>query len=217
MDHQPRPRVRPKKRRRDRLIRLAVGNPDWAVGFEDETWWSRLALPSMHAWSADGEPSRLPQRSATKDDPDPKAISCYGLYLPELKETWLRFVDGRPVSGITTRFLSWCSRKLAAAGKRVLVLVWDNASWHKSKEVGRWVGEHNRQVKKGLKEGVRIIGCLLPKKSPWLNPIEPKWVHGKRRVSEIDGELGAHELAERVCAAFGCPHHEHLSLAENAA
>ena len=188
------------------------------MGFEDETWWSRLALPSMHAWSVDGEPSRLVQRSTTKDEQDPKAISCYGLYLPELDgQTWLRFVDGRPLSGITTRFLSWCSEKLLAYGKRVLVLVWDNASWHKSREVRRWIGEHNREVKKGRKEGVRIIGCLLPKQSPWLNPIEPKWVHGKRRVAEADGVLGANELAERVCAAFGCPHHEHLSLAEDVA
>jgi hypothetical protein len=31
---------------------------------------------------------------------------------------WLRFVDGRPVSGVTTRFLSWCSEKLEAVGKR---------------------------------------------------------------------------------------------------
>jgi len=42
---------------------------------------------------------RLVEQSLAKDDPDPKAISCYGLYLPELEETWLRFVDGRPVSG----------------------------------------------------------------------------------------------------------------------
>jgi hypothetical protein len=90
-------------------------------------------------------------RSVAKDDPDPKAVSsCYGLYLPELDgQTWLRFVDGRPVSGITTRFLSWCSERLGAMGKRVLVLVWDNASWHVSKEVvRRWIGEHNRAVKK---------------------------------------------------------------------
>lgn len=39
---------------------------------------------------------RLLQKEATKDDPDPKALSCYGLYLPELNKTWLRFVDGRP-------------------------------------------------------------------------------------------------------------------------
>jgi hypothetical protein len=197
---------------------LAEGNPGWVVGFEDEVWWSRFALPPLHAWSADGKPARLVQRSVPKDDPDPKAISCYGLYLPELEETWLRFVDGRPVSGITTGFLQWCSEKLAEVGKRVLALVWDNASWHKSKEeVRRWIGAHNRGVKKSGR-GVRIIGCLLPKQSPWLNPIEPKWVHEKRRVLEADGgPLGAHELAERVCAAFGCPHYEHLSLAEKVA
>lgn len=199
-------------------MRLAGENSGWAVGFEDEVWWSRFALPSLRAWSEDGKPLRLVQHSvAKKDDPDPKAISCYGLYLPELNETWLRFVDGRPVSGITTRFLSWCSEGLAAKGKQVLVLVWDNASWHISGEVRRWISEHNRSVKKGHKEGVRIISCLLPKQSPWLNPIEPKWMHGKRRVAEADGPLSAHELAERVCSAFDCPHHEHLSLPEKVA
>ena len=187
------------------------------MGFEDETWWSRFALPSLHAWSENRQSSRLIQQSVAKDDPDPKAISCYGLYLPELDETWLRFVDGRPVSDITKRFLSWCSEGLEAAGKKVLVLVWDNASWHASKEVRRWIGEHNREVKEGGKRGVRIISCYLPKKSPWLNPIEPKWTHGKRRVIEAERLLSAHELVERVCSAFGCPHHEHLSLAENVA
>jgi hypothetical protein len=58
---------------------------------------------------------------------------------------------------------------------------------------------------------VRIVSCLLPKQSPWLNAIEPKWVHGKRKVVEPDGLLGTYELAERVCRVFGCPHYEHLS------
>ena len=70
------------------------------------------------------------EQSVEKDDPDPKAISCYGLYVPEFEEVWPRFVDGRPVSGITTRFLSWCSEKLEALGKGIWVLIWDNASWH---------------------------------------------------------------------------------------
>jgi hypothetical protein len=62
-----------------------------------------------------------------------------------------------------------------------------------------------------------IISCLLPKKSPWRNSMEPKWVHGKRRVVEADGLFTAYELAERSCAIFGCPHYDHLSLAENVA
>ena len=123
-------------------------------------------------------------------------------------------MDGRPVSGITTRFLEWCSKRLKELGKKVLVLIWDNASWHISREVRRWIGSQNRSLKNDEKEGVRIITCLLPKKSPWLNAIEPKWIHDKRKVVEPDGLLGAYELAARVCAAFGCPHYEHLSVTE---
>ena len=198
-------------------MKLAGENAGWVAGFEDECWWSRVAQPSLHSFSEGGKALRLVQQLVAKDDPDPKAISCYGLYMPELEQAWVRFVDGRPISGITMRFLEWCCRKLEVLGKKVLVLIWDNASWHTSREVRRWIGRHNRALKKGEKKGVRIVTCFLPKKSPWLNPIEPKWTHGKRRVVEPDGLLSAHELAERVCAAFGCPHYEHLSVTENAA
>jgi DDE superfamily endonuclease len=128
----------------------------------------------------------------------------------------LRFVDGRPVSRITTRFLSWCCRKLEGLGKKIWVLIWDNASWHISREVKRWIGSHNREAKNSG-PGKRIVTCLLPKKSPWLNAIEPKWVHGKRKVIEPEGLLGAYELAGRVCRVFGCPHYEHLSIAQEVA
>jgi transposase len=196
---------------------LAASNLEWVAGFLDECWWSRVAQPNnLHSFSEAGEPLHLVEQSLEKDDPEPKAISCYGLYIPELGRTWLRFVDGRPVSAITTRFLSWCLKKLEGLGKKVWVLIWDNASWHISREVRRWIARHNREVKKSG-SGVRIVTCLLPKKSPWLNAIEPKWVHGKRKVVEPDGLLSAHELAERVCAAFGCPHYEHLSITENVA
>jgi hypothetical protein len=196
---------------------IAEADPDtWAVGFEDECWWSRVALPTLNAWSADGEPLRLVQRSVAKDDPEPKAISSYGLYVPEIGQTWLRFVDGRPVSSITTRFLSWCTEKLRAAGKKFLLLVWDNASWHISKELRRWLGKHNRRIKESGR-GVRIVSCLLPKQSPWLNAIEPKWVHAKRKVIEPERLLGAYELADRVCGVFDCPHYEHLTVPQEVA
>ena len=47
--------------------------------------------------------------------------------------------------------------------------------------------------------------------------MEPKWVHGKRRIVEPDGLLSASELAERACAAFGCPHEEHLAVPKKVA
>jgi transposase len=193
-------------------MEVAAANPGtWAVGFLDECWWSRVALPTLSSFSEQGKPLRLIQRSVAKDDPEPKAISCYGLYLPEIGDTWLRFVDGRPISSITTQFLEWSLEKLEEIGKKVWLLIWDNASWHVSGEVRRWLGRHNRRVKQSG-GGVRIVSCLLPKQSPWLNAIEPKWVHGKRKVVEPEGLLSAYELADRVCRVFGCPHYEHLSI-----
>jgi transposase len=75
---------------------------------------------------------------------------------------------------------------------------------------------HNREVREtGL--GVRIVVCFLPKKSPWLNPIEPMWVHAKRKVVEPDELLSADELAERVCGVFGCAHESHLAIPKEVA
>ena len=48
-------------------------------------------------------------------------------------------------------------------------------------------------------------------------PIEPKWVHAKRNVVEHDGLLTARQLAERVCAYFGCSYESHLSIPEKVA
>ncbi len=190
------------------------------LGFEDEVWWSRVAQPHLHSWSAADEQLRLEEKGGAQDDPEPKALACYGLLLratpttPE--QTWLRFATGQPVSELTTQFLAWCTERLAAQGKRALLLVWDNASWHKSQIVRTWIRRHNRQVKAGG-AGVRIVPCLLPSKSPWLNPIEPKWVHGKRAVLEPARVLTAQELAERVCAYYGCAHDAHLAISEKAA
>jgi transposase len=218
VDHQPRSSIPFKKGARDRLIALAKAHPEWVLGFEDETWWSRLAQPSMQAWRPEGQPLRLVEQQAPKGDSDPKALACYGLLLSGMSEAkeeiWLRFVDGRPISCLTTQFLTWCCARLEAAGKKALLLIWDNASWHTSRKVRGWLREHNARVKH-TGQGVRIVCCYLPTKSPWLNPIEPHWLHGKRRVAEAARRLSADELAERICASFGCAHEEHLFIPEN--
>ena len=209
----PDPEYGAKKQRRDRLIALAKTRPDWVVGFEDEVWWSRVARPALHAWT-DGPPLRLVKQTVAEDDLDPKALACYGLLVrpcadaPE--EVWLRFVDRRPISAVTIAFLKWCCARLAAQGVATLVLIWDDASWHVSQAVRRWLRGHNRRAHR--EGGVRIVPCFLPTKSPWLNPIEPKWAHGKRRVAEPARLLTADELEARVCAAFACPRYEHLTL-----
>ena len=49
-------------------MEIAGANPEWAIGFEDECWWSRVALPTLKAWSEEDKPLRLLQRSVPKDD-----------------------------------------------------------------------------------------------------------------------------------------------------
>jgi len=158
-----------------------------------------------------------------KGDPDPKALACYGILWqrgpaeePIRNQMSLRFVTGRPVSDITTQFLQWGCDQLQAQGKTAWLLIWDNTSWHVSKLVRTWIREHNSHVKAEGK-GIRILPCFLPTKSPWLNPIEPKWVHGKRAVVEPGGLLSAKLLAQRICSHFGCSYEPHLVIPEKVA
>jgi len=207
MDHQSRPRARAKKAWRDRLIRLAQQHPDWLLNLEDEVWGSRLATPTLHAWQDDNHPLRLIELTVARDDPDPQALACYGLLArcwsdpaQRTDEMWLRFVASRPVSAVTINFLTCCAQQAQTQGKRAVLLVWDNASWHDSQIVRTWLRTHNRQVKQ-TGQGVRLLACYLPIKSPWLNPIEPKWLHSKQRVVEPTRLLTADEFAARLCYA----------------
>jgi transposase len=143
------------------------------------------------------------------------ALACYGLLRTDTRGVWLRFVDGRPISEVSIAFLEWVCQELQREGKKALLLVWDNASWHISQRVKAWIKEHNTTAKR--QGGVRILSCLLPVKSPWLNAIEPCWVHGKRAIVEPEGKLTAQETRERVYDHFGCPHLEPLTIAKEVA
>jgi transposase len=183
----------------------------------DEVWFSRLAQPNLSAWT----PTKTRLHLFEKELPAwektanvPKALACYGLYLPDRSDVnqrmLLRFVEGRPVSSVTSQFLEWICSCLVAMDKRkrVLLLFWDNASWHVSREVKNWIRRHNRIAKK---EGaLRLLVVRLPKKSPWLNNIEAKWVHGKRAVVEPQCVLPSDELEGRLCRYYRCERMERL-------
>jgi hypothetical protein len=220
LDYQSRPSICAQKKRRDRLIRLAFAHPTWALGFADEVWWSRLAQPDQHRWVAAATTPQLQELRRAKDDPDPKALACYGLLVrrrpQHADQMLLRFVAGRPVSAVTTALLAWSCARLARQGVTARLLIWDTASWHTSQAVREWIGQHNRSVK-AARQGMRIVSCRLPAQSPWLNPIEPKWVHGKRATAEPDRVLRADELETRVCAYYGCQREAHLVVPEKVA
>ncbi len=171
------------------------------VGFQDECWWTRLAQPNLSSWTG-GDPLRLGANTRDTKGGGPEAVACYGVLRADTGAMMLRFCDGRPVSVTTEDFLGWVCRELAAEGKAVLALIWDNAGWHVSKRVRAWIAAHNDQV--GRDGGCRIEACYLPVKAPWLNAIEPKWVHGKRAVAEPDRKLSADELRQRACEYYGC-------------
>src|SRR5712691_2260270 len=109
----------PEKKARDRLIRLAASHPEWALGFEDETWWSRVAQPARQAWTPARQPLRVVEQTVPPTDPDPKALACYGLLVQERtsqgvrqEDVGLRFVADRPVSAVTVAFVTWGCAKL---------------------------------------------------------------------------------------------------------
>ena len=184
---------------RDRAIADADKHPDWVVGFQDECWWTRLSQPNVSTWT-DGDPVRLTPPERVKGD-GPAALACYGIYRRDTGRMMVRFVDGRPVGQVTEEFLAWACGEFAAEGKKVFVLVGDNAAWHVSQRVRAWIARHNRRVARE-KKGCRIRVCGLPVKAPWRNPIEPKWMHGKRAIVEPDRKLTADEVRERVYKHF---------------
>jgi hypothetical protein len=220
LDDQPRSGGYPKHKRRDRLRRRARAQPTWALGFGDEGWWSRLAQPNPPGWT-DAEATYTWQEwTAPTDDPDPQALACDGLLVrPQPRaadQMWLRCVPGRPVRVVTIDVLTWCSARMAAPGFTALVWIGDHASWHRSHAVRRWIRQHHQQVKRGAR-GVRPVVCPLPSKSPWLNPIEPQWVQGKRAVSEADRLWSAGEWDARVWAYDRGACEAHLVMPKKAA
>jgi len=91
--------------------------------FQDETGWSRLVL---YAWAGE-QPSRLVQREADKEDPDPKVLSYYMRSHGDTGGMLLRFVTGWPVSQVTEDDLTWVCQRLAAEGKESLFCCWITA------------------------------------------------------------------------------------------
>ena len=67
--------------------------------------WSRYAQPYLQTWT-DDKPLRLIQNEPDRQDPEPKAVACYGVLRTDTQGMLLRFVDGRPVSAVTIQFCS---------------------------------------------------------------------------------------------------------------
>ncbi len=139
------------------------------------------------------------ERTPTPGEPN-KALACYGAVRQDTQERYLFFADGQPNTDNTIRMLERLLSVARREEKRVLAVIWDRASWHKSKKLKQWNYMYNQIAKQN--GDVRLLTCLLPIKSPWLNPMEPHWLHAKRKVAEFDGDLSVKVLKDRLCADF---------------
>ena len=166
---------------------------------EDECWFSRFAQPTTKAWYEAQTPVKLMQREPKRDETD-KALACFGAVRQDTGQVLLRFSDGQPNSIQTWWFIIGLLDVARQENKRVLVIIWDNASWHKSKDIRAWIRAYNLAAKATGEP--RLIVHGLPSKSPWLNPIEPRWMHAKRGVCQPDGELTPPVLRKRLCDHF---------------
>jgi hypothetical protein len=167
---------------------------------EDECWFSRFAQPQAHAWAEPGEELHLIQREPKRAETD-KALACFGAVRHDNAAVLLHFSAGQPNSLQMWLFIIGLLAVARAEGKQVLVIIWDNASWHKSAAIRRWTRAYNRAAK--VAGEPRLLTHLLPVKSPWLNPIEPRWLHAKRGVCEPDDDLAPSVLRSRLCTHFG--------------
>jgi len=85
-----------------------------------------------------------------------------------------------------------------------IYVTWDNADTHEDDEV--------EAVVRGA--AGRLVLLYLPTYSPWLNPIEPKWIHTQRKIVEPARLLTAREVEDRVCETLHCSHEDRLAISE---
>jgi transposase len=165
-----------KKARRDQILQWAQCDSSIIVIYQDESWFSGNPKPV----GGYGQPGHDQDRAVDK--------------LPhKLKGAWVLYAAYEALTGRVQRYYApRCNQthvrrqlevllaQYQAAGKRVLVVIWDNASWHKAKALRRWYCHYNQSAKReGL---IRLLMVYLPSRSPWLNPLEPVFGQTKRRV-----------------------------------
>jgi transposase len=165
-----------KKARRDAILAWAKRDPSIRVVFQDESWFSGTPK-AVGQYGQRGQP-----RTAAVEKPAHKCKGAWVLYaaLDVLTGRVQRFYAPRCNQTYVRQQLAALLTQAQAAGKRVLVVIWDNASWHTAKALRRWYYRYNQTAKRTGQ--VRLLLVALPSRSPWLNPIEPVFGQAKRHI-----------------------------------
>lgn len=128
---------------------------------EDETTF-RLLPPLRNMWMPVGEQVRIPTPKQNDD------FSLYGALDLNTGETLTHPFD----KANSENTLAHLEAILSHYPKRSILLIWDQASYHRSKKVQHFI-DHNE----------RLTVLHLPKRSPQMNPVENLWSILKDRVA----------------------------------
>jgi transposase len=145
----------------------------------DETKFRALP-PLRNMWMTKGKQSRIP----TPEQND--SFYSYGVLDLESGAWFDRFFE-KANSDATIAYLS---ALLKTYSEKHILLIWDQAKYHTSHKVQRWIESQDR-----------LTVLLLPKYSPQLNPVEHIWRVVKQRVSaNLTRAIEALQVA--YCAFF---------------
>ncbi|WP_158666580.1 transposase [Salinibacter altiplanensis] len=126
----------------------------------DETWIKRFS-PLRWQWQLVGEQRPVPAPEKNEEVTLQRTLDLTS------EETYVRaYEKGR--SDCATQ----CLESLLGQTKGQILLVWDQATWHSSKKVTRWIENTDR-----------IETYLLPARSLEINPMEDLWRELKEQVA----------------------------------
>lgn len=169
--------------------------------WEDECWFSRFAHPTATTWAEREHPLWLVPRTPAVHALD-QALACYGPLRDDTRQVYLHFTWGQPDRQATIDYLQRLLALACSRPKHYLVVIGDHARWHLARQVRAWLKYYKQQAT--ATGDVHLLVCPLPSKSPWLNPIEPRWPHPKRQTLEPSPEpLPPHPLRQRLFQYFG--------------
>lgn len=146
--------------------------------FVDQTWWVRRPTQAS-AFAERGKPICYPLRWERGPD---RFVMYASKTSKSCGEEQVFYTEHEKTNSVET--ISFLQRLALVYGdKKAVIIIWDNASWHKSQMVNNWRHAHNLEAKR--RGGCRLICFRLPHYSPWLNPIEPLFQHLKRWVNAL--------------------------------
>ena len=130
-----------------------------------------VGAPAPTAASAQGQelgPLGSPPSCYLYADMDARTCQVRG----EWHQTWNQRQTWQHLKGVIRRY--------AGQGVRALVILWDNAPWHVAAWLHRLLTRYNRWAKRHGR--LRVLLFALPRKAPWLMPLEAVFRQTKRAV-----------------------------------